>query len=73
LKKNSLNLDVKDEDFNINTMITTLKSIVSCETFGLEVSFQGTSFRHAFFNAYKHAIVEMIFGKKNNYVSIIFA
>ncbi len=63
-KKRSLSLDVKDEGFNINTMITTSKSIVNCETFDVEVSFQGTSFRHVFFNVYKHAIVEIIFWQK---------
>jgi hypothetical protein len=42
---------VKDEGVNLNTMITTLKSIVSCEIFGVMESFKGTCFGHAFFKA----------------------
>ncbi len=40
---------VKDEGFNLNTMTTTLKSIVSCDMLGLEENFQGICFGHAFF------------------------
>jgi hypothetical protein len=39
---------VKDEGFNFNAMIVTLKSNVSCESFGLKESFQGTFFGHVF-------------------------
>jgi hypothetical protein len=31
---------VKNEGFNLNTMITTLKSIVSCDMLGLEEKFR---------------------------------
>jgi hypothetical protein len=31
---------VKDERSNLNTMTTTLKSIVSCDMFGLEENFK---------------------------------
>jgi hypothetical protein len=41
---------VKDEGFNMNIMTTTLKSIVSCDMLGLEESFQGVCFGHAFSN-----------------------
>jgi GTP-sensing pleiotropic transcriptional regulator CodY len=43
---------------NLNTMITTLKSIVSCEIFGVMESFKGTCFGHAFFKAYQYEIVK---------------
>jgi len=35
---------VKDEEFNFNAMIVILKSIMNCESFVLEESFQGTCF-----------------------------
>jgi hypothetical protein len=40
---------VKDEGANLNVMTTTLKSMVNCEVFGMENSFQGTCFGHAVF------------------------
>ncbi len=43
---------VKDEGSNLNTMTTSLKSIISCDMLGLEESFQGTCFGHAFSKAY---------------------
>jgi len=68
-----LSLDVKDESFNVKTMITTLKiNCVNCETFSVEVSFQGTFFKHAFFKAYKYKIVEEKICESLNYVSIKF-
>ncbi len=39
---------VKDDGFYLNTMITSLKSIVSCNVLGFKESFQGTCFDHAF-------------------------
>jgi hypothetical protein len=36
-------------------MSTTLKSIVSCDILGLEESFQGTCFGHAFSKACQYA------------------
>jgi hypothetical protein len=42
---------VKDKRFNLNIMIPTLKSIVSCDILGLTESFQGSCFGHAFFKA----------------------
>jgi hypothetical protein len=49
---------VKDEGSNLNTMATTLKSIVSCDILGLEESFQGRCFGHAFSKACQHATIE---------------
>jgi hypothetical protein len=46
---------VKDEGSNMNTMITTLKRIVSCDMLGLEESFQGICFGHAFSKACQYA------------------
>ncbi len=48
---------VKDENANLNTMITILRSIVTCETLGVMESFQGTYFGHAFFKACQYTIV----------------
>ncbi len=42
---------MKDEGFNVNTMIVVSKTIVNCEILGLEKSYQGTCFRHAFSKA----------------------
>ncbi len=49
---------VKDERFNFNAMIVILKSIVSCESFVLEKSFQGTCFEHSFSKACQYGITE---------------
>ncbi len=49
---------VKDKGSNLNTMATTLKSIVSCDILGLEEIFQGTCFGHAFSKACQHATIE---------------
>jgi hypothetical protein len=50
LRKNIITY-VKDEGSNINVMTTALKVVVNCESFGLEESFQGTCFGHAFSKA----------------------
>ncbi len=42
LKKNMVPF-VKDERSNLNAMTIALKLVMSCGTFGLEESFQGTS------------------------------
>ncbi len=54
---------VKDEGSNLNILSTTLKSIVSCDILGLDESFQGTCFGHAFSKAWQHATTEEIFCK----------
>jgi len=45
-------------------MITTLKFVVNCEVFGVEESFQGTCFGHAFSKACQYGIAKEIFLKK---------
>jgi len=47
LRKNIISY-FKDEGSILNAMIGALKSIVNCESLGLEESFQGTCFGHAF-------------------------
>jgi hypothetical protein len=39
---------VKDGGFNLNNMTITLKSVVNYEALGLEESYQGTCFGHAY-------------------------
>jgi hypothetical protein len=63
---------VKDEGVNLNTMITTLKSIVSHEIFGVMESCKGTCFGYAFFKACQYEIVEEKVSKGLKYVSIKF-
>ncbi len=61
---------VKDEGFNFNVMIAKFKYVVSCESFGLEESLQGTSFGHVFSKACQYGIVKERLYKKLKYVSI---
>jgi hypothetical protein len=42
---------MKDEGANLNMMTLTLKFVMNCELVGLEESFQGICFGHAFFKA----------------------
>jgi hypothetical protein len=42
---------VKDEGFNLNIMIFTLKTIRSYDILGLKENYQGTCFGHAFSKA----------------------
>jgi hypothetical protein len=49
---------VKDERANLNFMTTILKFVVNCEGLGLEESFNGTCFGHAFSKTCQYAIVE---------------
>ncbi len=58
---------VRDEGFNLNNMTTTLKSIVSCDMLGLEESFQGTCFRHAFLKVCQYATSKEFFLKDLQY------
>jgi hypothetical protein len=44
---------IKDEGFNLNIM-TVSQSIISCDMVGLEESFQGICFDHAFFKAIQY-------------------
>ncbi len=49
---------VKDKGSNINAMTVALKVVVNCEFLGLEESFQGTCFGHAFSKGCQYDIVE---------------
>ncbi len=57
LRKNILAY-VKDEGSNFNNMAITLKSVVNCEALGIEESYQGTCFEHAFSKACQYVIVD---------------
>jgi hypothetical protein len=46
---------VKDEGFNLNTLTNVLKSIVKCETLGLEKKIQRTCFDHVFSKTCQYA------------------
>jgi hypothetical protein len=46
---------VKDERFYLNTMIISLKLIISCNVLGFKESFQGTCFDHAFSKVCQYA------------------
>ncbi len=61
---------MKDEGSNLNIMIIALKSIVSCDMLGLEESFQGNCFGHAFYKACQYATIEEQNCKYLRYVSI---
>jgi hypothetical protein len=52
---------VKGEGANFNAITTTLKFVVNYEVFGMEESFQGICFGHAFFKACQYRIVEIFF------------
>ncbi len=60
---------VKDEKSNLNTMIATLKTFISCDNLSLEESYQGTCFEHAFSKAYQYVIMDKKFIKTLTYVS----
>jgi hypothetical protein len=61
---------VKDEGANLNAMTTALKSMVDCEVLGLEESFQGTCFNHAFFKACQYGTAKEFFCKNLKHISI---
>ncbi len=65
--------NVKHEDANLNTMITILRSIVTCETLGVTESFQGTYFGHAFFKACQYVIVGEKVSRGFKYVFVRYA
>jgi hypothetical protein len=53
----------KDESANLNAMTTILKFVVNCEVVGMEESFQGTCFGHAFSKACQYGINNFFFVK----------
>lgn len=54
---------VKDERFDLNIMITTLKLIASCEVLGLEFFFERICFGHAFLKACQYVTTTIKFAK----------
>jgi len=54
-------------------MTTTFKFIINCEVLGLEESFNGTCFGHAFSKTCQYANVQERVCKNLKYVSIKFA
>ncbi len=61
---------VKDEGFYLNIVITSLKSILSCDVLGLKKKFQGTCFNHAFSKVCQYATTYEFFYKSLKYLSI---
>jgi hypothetical protein len=61
---------VKDKGSNLNIMIIDLKSIISCDVLGLEKSFQGICFGHAFSKACQYVTTDEKLCKDLSYVSI---
>jgi len=61
---------VKDEGSNLNAMISTLKSIISCETLGLPKSFNGICFGHAFSKACQYVTIDEKMYRNIRYASI---
>ncbi len=64
---------LKDEGAILNSMTITFKSIVNCEILGLEESFNGIYFGHAFSKTYQYVIIEKKVCKSCKIVSIKFA
>jgi hypothetical protein len=61
----------KKERSNLNAMIITLKSIMKCEAFGLDGSFQRTCFCHFFSSkACQHATINEKISRILKFVSI---
>jgi hypothetical protein len=52
---------MSNEGSNLNNMTTVVKSILSCDVLGLEKSFQGTYFGHAFFKTCQYATTNEFF------------
>jgi hypothetical protein len=71
--RNKIIVYVKDEGSNLNTLIDILKSIIQCETLGLEESFQGTCFDHVFSKVCQYATTNDKVYKSLKYVFIKYA
>ncbi len=61
---------VKDEGVDLNSMTPTFKYVVNCEVLGLEESFNGTCFGHAFSKTYQYATPKQRVCKNLNFVSM---
>jgi hypothetical protein len=64
---------VKDKWSNLNTMTTSLKSIMKCKVLSLDESFQGTCFDLLFKKACQYAIIDKKVCGNFIFVSIKFA
>ncbi len=71
--RNKIIAYVKDEGSNLNTMTIALKSILKCEVLGLDVSFKGACFGHAFSKACQYVIINEKVCKNFKFVSIKFS
>jgi hypothetical protein len=63
-------MDVKDEGSNLNTIITVLESIISCDVLNLEENIQRTCFDHTFSKVCQHATTYEKVYKGLRYLSI---
>jgi hypothetical protein len=61
---------VKDEGVDLNSMMTTFKLIINRKFLGLEKSFNGICFGHAFSKTYQYVIAKKRVCKNLKYVSI---
>ncbi len=68
--RNKIIAYVKDEGSNLNTMIIALKSIIECEILGLNESFQGACFGHAFSKACQYVTIDKKVCRNLKFVSI---
>jgi hypothetical protein len=71
--RNKIVTYVKDECSNLDTLTNVLKSIVKCETLGLEKKIQGTCFGHVFSRTCQYATTNDKVCENLKYVSIKFA
>ncbi len=69
LRKNIITY-MKNKGFNLNIKAIALKVVVSCDILGLEESYQGACFGHAFSKAYQYATIDEKVCKDFTYVSV---
>jgi hypothetical protein len=67
---NKIIVYVKDEGSNLNTMRIALKFVVKCEVFGLNESFQGVCFGHAFLKTCQYVTIDEKVCKNFKFISI---
>jgi hypothetical protein len=61
---------VKDEGANLNVITIALKFVVNCEVLGMEESFQGICFGHAFLKACQYGTTKEKVCKNLKHISI---
>lgn len=64
---------IKDEGTNLGNMTSVLKSMISCETFGSNTSFDGVCFGHAMNKVGQYAMNDDKVSKDLMLVSVKFA